>query len=380
MLLVWVGLRETKTAPFMTTLPEIADQKTLPKAPEPSASSSAARGQTSDREADQLERRLEEEKEGAGKNEGPILTANSPALRKDTIRDEDKPVGSLDKKQLEKVIPPPSPAPAANNDLSLNGRNFQQLTQLVPGTSGKEDARSDNNSRGQAAGAVDGAVPSRARVAEKPSDDLRSGAPQNAQLQANNANAAVQSSTQAVEVQSQAAAVSVPAAAPPAPSTPQSADASKQAELNQVTAAQESSVSAFSNLTLKAAKAKMKDAHFAVVAGGNVIWRVGLAGFIAQSRDAGRTFTQQESGIKTELVAAAAPSDSVCWVVGRSGTILRTIDGGAHWTKLVSPIKQNLGGVHADDADHATVWDVPHRTTFATTDGGATWTPAPNDQ
>jgi hypothetical protein len=386
MLLVWVSLRETKTAPPLRPLPaEMADQKSLPKAPGATAPSARLREHAVDNETDQLEGRLKtKEKERAGKNETPPLTAYSRVLRKDgAIDEETKPLAGLEKKQLQKVPPPPSP-PLAVNDLAVNGRDFQQLTQLSPGTSAKEDARSNDNLRGQAAGVVGGA-PSRARVAgkppEKPSDDLRSGAPQNSQLQANNANAPIQSTSQSVEVQVQGAAAPVSTAAAPAPAAPQSADASKQADLSQITTAQEPSTSAFGDLqSLKLAKAKAENAHFAVVAGGNVIWRVGLAGFIAQSRDAGHTFTQQESGVKTELVAAAAPSESVCWTVGRSGTILRTIDGGAHWTKLVSPIKQNLGGVHAEDADHATIWDVPHRTSFATTDGGTTWTPVPNEQ
>jgi hypothetical protein len=381
MLLVWVSLRETKTAPPLRPLPaEMADQKSLPVAPAATAPSAGLREHAVDNETDQLEGRLKtEKKERAGKNETPPLTAYSRVLRKDgAIDEETKPLAGLEKKQLQKVPPPPSPPPAVN-DLAVNGRDFQQLTQLSPG---KEDVLSNDGLGGQAGGVVGGA-PGRARVAgkpaQKPSDDLRSGAPQNSQLQANNANAPIQSTSQSVEVQAAAAPVSTAAA--PAPAAPQSADASKRADQSQITTAQEPSTSAFSDLqSLKLAKAKAENAHFAVVAGGNVIWRVGLAGFIAQSRDAGHTFTQQESGVKTELVAAAAPSESVCWAVGRSGTILRTIDGGAHWTKLVSPIKQNLGGVHAEDADHATIWDVPHRTSFATTDGGTTWTPVPTEQ
>jgi hypothetical protein len=330
-----------------------------------------------------------------------------PALRKDVLRDEARPQGSPEKKQLDlNKVAPPSTYAYKSDDSPVDGRNFQQLTELAPG---KEESHTNNRLGGQAAGAVGGAVAgsvSRARVPEKPSDALHSGAPQNqnAQLQSNNANVTVQSTTQSVEVSAAAPPVltapsavtenrvvvapapappPAPAAPLPAAGAPQSADASKQvqAEANQVVSAQEASTSAFSDLqSLKLAKVKTEDAHFAVVAGGNVIWRVGLAGFIAQSRDAGRTFTQQDSGVKTELVAAAAPSDSVCWAVGRSGTILRTTDGGAHWTKLVSPIKQNLGGVRAQDADRATIWDVTNRTSFATTDGGTTWTPAPTNQ
>jgi photosystem II stability/assembly factor-like uncharacterized protein len=58
---------------------------------------------------------------------------------------------------------------------------------------------------------------------------------------------------------------------------------------------------------------------------------------------------------------------------------LRTIDGGEHWTRFESPLTTNLGGVHAEDADHATIWDVAKNSTFATSDGGATWTRVPNE-
>src|SRR5579862_251396 len=194
MLLVWVGLRETRTAPPLRTSPsEMADQKTLPKASAAPASSPTTQERATDRETDKLEGRLKaQEKETAEKKKGPILTANSPAFRKDATRDEAKPQGSLETKQLEDVTPLST---YKADDLPLSGRNYQQLTQLAPG---KKDSHS-NDKLGAQVGGVVGSV-SRARVPEKPSDDLHTGAPQNAQLQANNTNVAAQ--TQTVEVQS----------------------------------------------------------------------------------------------------------------------------------------------------------------------------------
>jgi hypothetical protein len=105
--------------------------------------------------------------------------------------------------------------------------------------------------------------------------------------------------------------------------------------------------------------------------GERVSWRVGPAGVIEFSSDAGKTWTLQPSGVIADLLAGSAPSDKVCWIVGRSGTILRTIDGGAHWQKLRAPVQDDLRSVFAVDARQATV--SPTNGTYQTTDGGATW-------
>src|SRR5271168_863960 len=107
--------------------------------------------------------------------------------------------------------------------------------------------------------------------------------------------------------------------------------------------------------------------------GGNIIWRVGKSGRIEQSTDAGANWTRQKSGVKVTLDAGSAPSAAVCWVFGRSGTLLQTVDGGGHWTKLNSPIADDIGGITAVDAIHATIWDTAKKNNFITTDGGATW-------
>jgi len=59
--------------------------------------------------------------------------------------------------------------------------------------------------------------------------------------------------------------------------------------------------------------------------------------------------------------------------------LLRTTDGGKRWKLLSSPIGGDLGGVHATDAMHATIWDVPNRKSFETSDGGETWKPTANE-
>jgi Photosynthesis system II assembly factor YCF48 len=105
--------------------------------------------------------------------------------------------------------------------------------------------------------------------------------------------------------------------------------------------------------------------------GGLVSWRVGQAGVIDFSSDAGKTWTLQSSGVTTELLAGSAPTGKVCWIVGSSGTILRTIDAGAHWQKIRPPVQEDILTIVALDARRATVSLT--NASYQTTDGGATW-------
>ncbi len=109
---------------------------------------------------------------------------------------------------------------------------------------------------------------------------------------------------------------------------------------------------------------------------------VGPAGSLERSKDKGLTWIPQLSGVYTDLLAGSAPSGKICWVVGASGTILRTTDGGTHWSKLDSPVTNDLTGIRATDATHATIWFVPDPQTglvetYQTSDGGRTWSSAP---
>jgi hypothetical protein len=105
--------------------------------------------------------------------------------------------------------------------------------------------------------------------------------------------------------------------------------------------------------------------------GGLVSWRVGQAGVIDFSSDAGKTWTLQSSGVTTDLLAGSAPTDKVCWIVGSSGTILRTTDAGAHWQKIHPPVQEDILTVVAVDARRASVSLT--NGSYQTTDGGATW-------
>ena len=107
--------------------------------------------------------------------------------------------------------------------------------------------------------------------------------------------------------------------------------------------------------------------------GSNVVWRAGRAGLIEFSGDNGASWSRQTSGVLVDLLAGSAPSDKVCWIVGRVGALLLTTDGGAHWKSVAAPLSENLGGVHALDALHATIWNALNTKSFETRDGGLTW-------
>jgi hypothetical protein len=110
-----------------------------------------------------------------------------------------------------------------------------------------------------------------------------------------------------------------------------------------------------------------------------MLWRVGEAGKIERSTDGGKTWQSQRSGVSAELQAGSAPSDRVCWLIGKAGTILLTTDGGKHWKQVTSPMREDLGGIHARDAQHAAIWDVPNRNRFETDDGGTNWKRTANE-
>jgi hypothetical protein len=109
--------------------------------------------------------------------------------------------------------------------------------------------------------------------------------------------------------------------------------------------------------------------------GGRVSWRIGQAGVILFSSDAGKTWLVQPSGIITDLLSGSAPSAKVCWLVGRSGTILLTTDKGKHWRKVQPPTQDDFLSVFAVNARQATV--SPASGTYQTTDRGATWNKLP---
>jgi hypothetical protein len=117
----------------------------------------------------------------------------------------------------------------------------------------------------------------------------------------------------------------------------------------------------------------ISDPHMIFAPGSTSQWRTGPSGLIEFSSNGGSSWSRQRSGVLVELLTGSAPSDKVCWIVGRAGAILLTIDGGATWKLISSPLKEDLGGVQATDALHATIWNVRNTKGFETSDGGLTW-------
>ena len=150
---------------------------------------------------------------------------------------------------------------------------------------------------------------------------------------------------------------------------------SQAAPLNTTAAEVQLQASGVANLLEVAAA----DRRYIVAPGEKYAWRVGDAGKIERSADRGKSWKLQKSGVTADLTAGSATSEKICWVVGKAGMILLSTDGGKHWKQISSPITGDLGGIHATDAMHASIWDVPNRNSFETADGGETWKPIANE-
>ena len=104
----------------------------------------------------------------------------------------------------------------------------------------------------------------------------------------------------------------------------------------------------------------------------SVYWALGDSGTIFRSID-GKSWQQQESGVKVHLLAGQALNNTQCWVVGQRGTILLTTDG-AHWERIRSPTAADIIGVTAKSADFADI-RAADGSRFSTFDRGSNWTP-----
>jgi hypothetical protein len=112
---------------------------------------------------------------------------------------------------------------------------------------------------------------------------------------------------------------------------------------------------------------------------GQIVWRVGAAGSIQRSVDAGRTWTPQASPSSADWLSGTAVSATVAWVGGRQGAIARTLDG-ENWQTVPPPAQSaDAAGklpdwlaVAARDAQSATVTAGDGRR-FTTQDGGKSW-------
>jgi hypothetical protein len=120
-------------------------------------------------------------------------------------------------------------------------------------------------------------------------------------------------------------------------------------------------------------------AGFILTPDNKVFWKLQPAGNLQLTTDGGKKWKSLDSGANADLTAGFAPSSRVCWIAGKAGTLLLTTDRGRHWTRISTPIAGDLGGVHAADAKHASIWDELKLQSYETSDGGATWKQTANE-
>lgn len=77
----------------------------------------------------------------------------------------------------------------------------------------------------------------------------------------------------------------------------------------------------------------------AVAGAGDRLVAAGLRGIIVFSDDQGKTWTQAQVPVSSDLVALAFPSPKQGWAVGHGGIVLHTSDGGATWVKQLDGAK-----------------------------------------
>jgi hypothetical protein len=321
-LLVWVAWHENQPLPWKTPTP-VKTAKLEPSsksAPEPpSPQQAAASPQLDQTQTDRL----------AGKDQAAAAGALS-AEEKQTAE-------SL--KLLEK-----SPARVRN-------------TPVKPSTNTERGARED------AAHDLMSARPTANQTAPEPRVGVAAAAAQVVQGQTETADA---------QVQAQPSPLSAPAPSPP---TAAGAAPEKKAKAESRGATLHAAAAAPPSPTAYL-MARAGDLNLIVTPNRKTFWRAGHAGMIEFSSDGGASWSGQSSNVVVDLTAGSAPSEKVCWIVGRAGTILLTTDAGARWAVLHSPLEEDLGGVRATDALHATIWNLGNTKVFETADGGGTWRPA----
>jgi hypothetical protein len=310
--------------------------------------------------------------------------ASPPQSQQPALDATRKPEGSLDEYSASNAAPSSKFAPAP----------FQRTQPLAK----EEDFQSPRKKsategvRGRLAGSPKPAIPSNPQpslpppvpgsVSESVAVEPANNEPQAAGGDLAKTEPKEKSRTDKRDATSSRSALSVPAIAggAPAPAAPAPAPPLAQSQTVEVTTeGTEITRLPVQNRNVATAQMLLAGVNGAAVTvsapGGRVSWRIGPAGVILFSSDAGKTWLVQPSGIITDLLAGSAPSDKVCWIVGRSGTILRTTDKGKHWKKVNAPIQDDLRSVFAVNARQATV--SPANATYQTTDGGATWNKLP---
>ncbi len=290
------------------------------------------------------------------------------------------PLPSLNQVQIATKQPPPSPP------TSSVSRAVQEASPAAKAALKKSQSAADEFASANPHGASDAMKPNQkldylARVSpSKPLADKESGLRKDTE-RARQESAEARMQAQAANVQSQIQSNSNSAKVPgPAP-LGQTGNKKNLMKTAPVPAAPEPAAGTVAGLTTTTSMMEVvtvSNPRLIAVPGSNVMWRAGRAGLVEFSRDGGGSWSRQTSGVLADLLTGSAPSDKVCWIVGRVGAILLTTDGGAHWTLISSPLSEDLGGIRATDAQHATIWNARNTKSFETADGGLTWKPVPN--
>jgi len=143
----------------------------------------------------------------------------------------------------------------------------------------------------------------------------------------------------------------------------------------------------------------------AVTFAGPRLVAAGQRGHVLWSDDRGRTWTQAEVPVSSDLTALAFPDPKHGWVVGHDGVVLATADAGQTWTRqldgrrispllstalaakgLPDPVREQIAFLAQKGADLPLldVWFDDEKSGFVvgafnlilhTVDGGATWVP-----
>lgn len=105
-------------------------------------------------------------------------------------------------------------------------------------------------------------------------------------------------------------------------------------------------------------------------------WSVGDNGEIFKTADGGKTWTRQDSGLRTRLLSVAFADANNGWAVGSYGAVLRSTDGGKTWSQQALGLSDSGLRVRALDANTAVVYSTygyGYGRMRRTTDGGKTW-------
>ena len=127
-----------------------------------------------------------------------------------------------------------------------------------------------------------------------------------------------------------------------------------------------------------------QDINSIAVVNENVIWVACNGGGVLITVNAGLNWTLKNTGLpSTHLYGISAIDANNCWVGTGAGAIYRTTNGGTSWTQQISISGSFINGIHFTNANTGvfvgdpTGSGQPYQNRY-TTNGGTTWTLAPN--